>query len=120
MADPVVIAYTPGIVHLTRIVQGDTLMFSCFLAYEDDEPYDLDGYDARMQIRRADNSLLHTLSLGDGLEIDANRLGVTVSAAITAIMGENNDYFFDIQLEKDGVIRTIVSGSLDVTRQLTI
>ena len=119
--DPQIISLRPAIVHVADLVQGDTAQFTVRLAYNDGEPYDLTGHDINMDIRRQDQSLVLAYALGDGITITApGEATIVLPSADTEPLGTDYTYQFDVQIEKDGVVRTVWFGTLKMMKQITL
>jgi hypothetical protein len=119
--DPQIISLRPAIVHVADLVQGDTAQFTVRLAYHDGEPYDLTGHDINMDIRRQDQSLVLAYALGDGITITApGEATIVLPSADTEPLGTDYTYQFDVQIEKDGVVRTVWFGTLKMMKQITL
>lgn len=118
--EPQIISLRPAIVHVADLVQGDTAQFVLSLAFEDGTPYDISGHDINMEIRRADGSLALAYGLGDGITTqDDGQIGITIPAADSEALSPDYEYQFDVQIEKDGVVRTVWFGTLKIMKQIT-
>jgi hypothetical protein len=118
---PQIVSFSPAIFHFQDIVQGNTTEFRIAIAYDSDgTPYDLTGSDVHMDIRRADNSLVLALGIGNGIVITApGEISVTISADDTEPLDPAFSYHYDLEIEKDGKIRTISWGTLKTLKQIT-
>lgn len=71
MTDAQTISLSPAIVHFEDLVQNNTMSFLYSLTDANGAPIDISGDDFEMEIRRADDSLVLALGLGDGLSLTA-------------------------------------------------
>ncbi len=122
MSDPTTISLRPAVVHFEDLVQGDDLNFTVALTDENGAPVNISGDSFKMQIRRADNSVVKTLTTGGGITITGtNTIYGSVPAADTASLEPDYTYNYDIQWTLSGsLIRTIVSGRIRVYKQITV
>ncbi len=118
--DPAIMSFAPGLVCLSDIVQGDTAIFTIAVEYEDGSPYDLTGLSVEMHIRRADDSLVISLTIGNGVAVDGNVITISIPSSTTAIMADDVMYSYDIEIRDGDVIRTILSGPVNVMKQITV
>ena len=122
MSDPTTISLRPAVVHFEDLVQGDDLNFTVALTDDAGDPVNITADDFKMQIRRADSSVVKTLTVGSGITITGtNTIYGTVPAADTANLEPDYTYNYDIQWTlSGGAIRTIVSGRIKAYKQITV
>ena len=110
----------PGKLNLT-CPQGST--FSKSLTYKlDDDPVDLTGYDARLQVREffysPDPVLSLTNTSGITLGASAGTISVLIDAATTASLIPG-DYVYDLELVAGGTVTRLIEGKFVVTPEVT-
>lgn len=110
-----------GTYHM-KIEQGAT--FSLSLTYKDtnDNPIDLTGYSARLQMRKRINDSDTVVSLTDssGIELggDTGTIVITISATATAAL-DPVEGVYDLELETGGIVTRLLSGTYEVLREVT-
>lgn len=107
------------------VLQGDTLSF--YVDFFEDEtetiPFPLTVWDdliMQVKLAKVDDVIALQLSLGDGLEIDpiiSNRLRFYVDSSL--MMLEKGIYVYDIQGYSAAQDRTILTGSMTFTLDVT-
>lgn len=117
--DPQVISFSPAIAHFQDLVQGDSAQFKITLEYEDGTAYDLTGYDVNMHLRRADNSLVLALGIGDGIVVTANQIAITINPADTEDLDPAYTYHYDVEISINDTVRTVSWGSFKTMKQVT-
>ncbi len=120
--DAQTISYQPAIVHFADLVQGDTLSFKITLTDDAAAPIDITGTTADMEIKRADDSLVLALTVGNGIEYtDAGNgeMTITVEAADTAGLDPEYTYKYDVQWTNGTTIRTLAWGTIKTIEQVT-
>ena len=110
----------PGKLNLT-CPQGST--FSKSLTYKlDDDPVNLTGYDARLQVREffysPDPVLSLTSASGITLGASAGTISVLIDAATTASLIPG-DYVYDLELVAGGTVTRLIEGKFVVTPEVT-
>ena len=110
----------PGKLNLT-CPQGST--FSKSLTYKlDDDPVNLTGYDARLQVREffysPDPVLSLTNASGITLGASAGTISVLIDAATTASLIPG-DYVYDLELVAGGTVTRLIEGKFVVTPEVT-
>jgi len=115
-------AVTPGQVNFL-CPQGST--FSKQITYKiEDEPINLTGYAARMQVREnyySPDALLDLSSPSNGLTIDPINgiINILVSNEDTSSLPPGN-FLYDLELESEGgTVSRIIEGSFIVTPEVT-
>lgn len=111
--------YAPGLANLHNIVQGDDAALTVEVKYSDGSPFALDNVSIRIQIRRADKSLLATFTVGSGIEVSGNTFTWTIPDAITSLMDPCQSYNYDVEFDEAGKIRTVLSGKITLMEQVT-
>lgn len=120
MSDPQTISLSPAIVHFQDLVQGDTLAFKIVLTDAAGDAIDISSDEFDMDIRRADGSLVLTLTLGDGLSVtDPGTLYGEVDPADTDDLEPDFEYRYDVQWRTGTYTRTIAWGTLKILKQIT-
>lgn len=101
--------------------RGITLSELVFVADGLTEPVDLDGYDARMQIRSDfGGEIVADLSLGEGISIHRNRVEINIPAAQTESFLPGS-YKYDLEIESpDGTVFQLSYGSVSVKDSITM
>jgi hypothetical protein len=110
----------PGKLNLS-CPQGST--FSKSLTYKvDDDPVNLTGYQARLQVREFFYSTEPVLNLSDGsgitLGASAGTINVLINAGTTATLIPG-DYVYDLELVAGGTVSRLVEGKFVVTPEVT-
>lgn len=116
------ISYRPAIVHQDDIVQGDTCSFRVVLKDENDDPINLTGTTADMEIKRLDGTLVLALSIGDGItytDAAGGEMTITIDAADTADLEPEYTYLYDVQWTNGANVRTVAAGHLKIMKQIT-
>jgi hypothetical protein len=115
-------AVTPGQVNFL-CPQGST--FSKQITYKiEDEPVNLTGYSARMQVREnyySPDALLDLSSPSNGLTIEEldGIINILVSSVDTSALPPGN-FLYDLELESEGgEVSRIIEGSFIVTPEVT-
>jgi hypothetical protein len=90
---------------------------------EYNEPVDLTGYTARMQIREkvTSETVLETLTTSNG-KILINNTSKTISMILSAATTEAYTWktgVYSLEMEKDGVVVPLIYGSVAVEREVT-
>jgi hypothetical protein len=111
---------TPGKLNLT-CPQGST--FSKSLTYKlDDNPVDLTGYSARLQVREffysPDPVLNLTNSSGITLGASAGTIQILIDATTTSGLLAG-DYVYDLELVAGGTVTRLIEGKFVVTPEVT-
>lgn len=122
MSDPTTISLRPAVVHFEDLVQGDDLNFTVALTDDNGDPVNISGDSFKMQIRRADGSVVKTLTTGGGITITGtNTIYGTVAGTDTDDLDPDYTYNYDIQWTlSGGTVRTIVSGRIKAYKQITV
>lgn len=89
----------------------------------DNDPVDLTGYTARMQVREKYNSPIANLDLNteNGTITLGGALG-TISIAVGASVTQGlvpKDYLYDVELDSGGEVTRIIEGKFIVTPEVT-
>lgn len=89
----------------------------------DDDPVDLTGYTARMQIREKYTSTIYNLNLttengGITLGGDLGTISLLVSASVTSEIVPK-EYVYDLELDSGGEVTRIIEGKFIVTPEVT-
>lgn len=116
------ISYRPAIVHQDDIVQGDTCTFRVILKDENDDPINITGTTADMEIKRLDGNLVLALSIGNGITYTtplAGEMTITIDAAATANLEPEYTYLYDVQWTNGANVRTVAAGHLKIMQQIT-
>ena len=116
------ISYRPAIVHQDDIVQGDTCTFRVTLNDENDDPINITGTTADMEIKRLDGTLVLALSIGNGITYTpplAGEMPFTIAAADTAALEPEYTYLYDVQWTNGANVRTVAAGHLKIMKQIT-
>lgn len=116
------ISYRPAIVHQDDIVQGDTCTFRVTLNDENDDPINLTGTTADMEIKRNDGTLVLALTIGDGITYTnptGGEMTITIAAADTANLDPEYTYNYDVQWTNGANVRTVAAGNLKIMKQIT-
>lgn len=117
--DPQNISFSPAVVHFQDLVRGDSATFKITLEYEDGTPYDLTGYDVNMHLRRADDSLVLALGIGDGITVTDNEILIDIAAADTEDLDQNYTYNYDVEISLGATVRTVSWGTFKTLKQFT-
>jgi hypothetical protein len=104
----------------------NSLAFSTYTGggvLEYNEPVDLTGYTARMQIREkvTSETVLETLTTSNG-KILINNTAKTISMILSAATTEAYTWktgVYSLEMEKDGVVVPLLYGSVAVEREVT-
>lgn len=100
------------------MVRGDTLSLGVSIETEEGEPIDIDSAYFSCK-KNYDESYVFQKSLGDGItRSEAGKYVVRVAPSDT----ENIDagqYFYDLQVEKNGDVFTVLIGTLNVMHDVT-
>lgn len=110
-----------GTYHI-KIEQGAT--FSLTLTYKDsnDAAINLTGYSARLQMRKNinDSSTVVSLTESSGLTLGgaAGTIVITISATTTASL-DPAEGVYDLEIETGGVVTRLLSGTYEVSREVT-
>ena len=111
----------PVMYHLDKVVQGDDFSLSIAFRNKNDlTPFDLTGYSFKMQVRRADKSLVFTLEQPTNITVIGNIVTITISNAHTSMMEPCFEYYYDLQSSNGGNITTWIRGRLIVMQQVTV
>ncbi len=116
------ISYRPAIVHQDDIVQGDTCTFRVTLNDENDDPINLTGTTADMEIKRLDGTLVLALGIGNGITLSnptAGEMTITIDAGDTDALDPEYTYLYDVQWTNGANVRTVVAGQLKIMKQIT-
>lgn len=116
------ISYRPAIVHQDDIVQGDTCSFRVTLSDENDDPINLTGTTAYMEIKRNDGTLVLALTIGDGITYTnaaGGEMTITIDSSDTANLDPEYTYNYDVQWTNGGNVRTVAAGNLKIMKQIT-
>lgn len=114
----------PAAVYNITIEQGATLRLSFIWKDSDEDPINLTGYSARMQVRRTASSTdaLLSLSSDDGqitLGGEAGTIDVVGSADLTKNMKAKCGVY-DIELESSGgVVTRLIQGDVTISPEVT-
>lgn len=117
--DPQIISFSPAVAHFQDLVQGDSAQFKITLEYEDGSPYSLTGYDVNMNLRRADQSLVLALGIGDGIVVTGNEIAITLDSADTEPLDPNYTYNYDVEISIGAIVRTVSWGTFKTLKQFT-
>ena len=122
MNNPATISLRPAEVHFMDLVQGDDLNFTVALTDDAGAPVNVAADDFKMQIRWADNSVVKTLSKGNGITIiSSNTIYGSMPGTDTAALDPDYTYNYDIQWTISGsLVRTIVTGRIKAYKQITV
>jgi hypothetical protein len=111
---------TPGKVNFV-CPQGST--FSRTLTYKvDDDPVDLTGYSARLQVREYHYSDDFIASLTDSSGITLGGSAGTISILVAASATQSfvaGDYVYDLELVAGGTVTRLIEGKFTVTPEVT-
>lgn len=103
------------------IEQGATFQQVISVA-QNNVAFDLTGYVARMQIRKtvSASTTIADLTSGSGLTIDgaAGTITVTIAATDTAAMTIERAVY-DLEIEKDGVVKRLLQGKITLSYEVT-
>lgn len=120
--DATTISLRPAIVHFTDLVEGDTLSFKITLTDDDGAAIDLTGTTTEMDVKRADESLVLTLTVGDGItytDPGGGEMTIVVDAADTENLDPQYTYRYDVQWTSGTTVRTIAWGTIQTIEQVT-
>lgn len=120
--DASTISMRPAVVHFTDLVEGDTLSFKITLTDDAGDPIDLTGTTTEMDIKRADESLVLTLTIGDGItytDAAGGEMTIEVDAADTANFDPQYIYRYDVQWTNGTTVRTLAWGTIQTIEQVT-
>lgn len=115
-----------GVYHLTgdaAIEQGATFTRTFTWLDENDDPYDITGYTARMQIRLKKESPSTIASLtteNGGVTITgaSGIIAVTISASDTAAM-DFKTAFYDLELINGSTVTRLLEGEVELDKEVT-
>ncbi|TCD47020.1 hypothetical protein [Chlorobium sp. N1] len=109
-------AYLPAVYH-TGILRGDTFR-ERFSFRVGGEPLLLAGAGVRVQLRRRAGTLVGSFEVGAGIEIEGEALVWTIESGATAgyLPGE---YQYDIEITTGTTVRTYLSGTFTVEKDVT-
>lgn len=120
--DASTISLRPAVVHFTDLVEGDTLSFKITLTDDAGDPINLTGTTTEMDIKRLDESLVLTLTVGDGITYTnptGGEMTIVVDAADTANLEPQYTYRYDVQWTNGTTIRTVAWGTIQTIEQVT-
>lgn len=120
--DATTISLRPAVVHFTDLVEGDTLSFKITLTDDAGDPIDLTGTTTDMDIKRADDSLVLTLTVGDGItytDPTGGEMTLTVDASETDNLDPQYTYRYDVQWTNGTTVRTVAWGTIQTIEQVT-
>lgn len=106
-----------------EVYQGED--FSTTLTYKDDNdaPVDLDGYESQMQVREEDtHAVLLDLNTTDGgitITAAAGEIGISITAAQTALLEVQNAEYDLLIKSATGTITYLIHGRFIVTPRVT-
>ncbi len=110
---------------MLEIVRGDSYSFKAVILSKvsaDDQglPYDLTGYQAKFTMKRSTSDSSPALQV-DIDTIDSPEDGIIVievPASKTALLKEGN-YYYDVQINKDNIVKTPIIGTVKVIIDIT-
>ena len=115
------ISYRPAIVHQDDIVQGDTCTFRVTLNDENDDPINLTGTTADMEIKRLDGTLVLALGIGNGTIIEGWKAVDDGAISISAPFQEGRYLHAVGALVKRGVVYfSLLGASANKVRGLVV
>lgn len=112
-------SYAPGVYDILDAVIGDDIVTSFTVQNEDGTPYSLAGSIIRIHLRRADGSLVAAFSDGAGIVLVGNSFEWQIPNSVTKLLSPCNSYFYDIEIEKAGRVRTIIRGRVTFIAEIT-
>lgn len=107
-------------IHNFDIYRGDDSMYTLSFSFDDGSPAQLTGTRLVMDIVR-NKKVVTTLSTdaGNGVRIiSPNEVLVTFSHALTKDWGWTKAVY-DLQVERDGFVRTVLRGGINLTHDIT-
>lgn len=113
---------TAGLYSFT-VDQGSTFYLNLIYQDSDGVPIDITGNTARMQLRRAFNSVVDlTLTSASGDIVITGNTGnilITISDTDTGLL-EAGFYLYDLELDNGGVITRLIQGQITLSQQVTL
>lgn len=103
------------------IEQGATFTLDIVWKDADNNPIDITGYEARMQIRKSYDTA-PVISLTDGNGIVLGGVDGTIEINIEADVTEDIEIRrgrYDLELEFNGVVTRLIQGVVDISREVT-
>ncbi len=119
--DTQIIDYSPAIVNIEGLVQGDSLPFKVIIK-SDGTPVNLTGTTTEMDIKRLDDTLVLTLTVGDGITYTnptAGEMTILLEPAETANLDPEYTYRYDVQWTSGASVRTVAWGTITTLKQIT-
>jgi hypothetical protein len=113
------VEYLPGALDI-KIYQGDTVMIPLTFRDSDGNPIDLTGITFESQIRRApaDEEATPLISMDCNVpEPTSGRVLISLSSEQTTLL--DNLYVYDLQATNGSVVRTYLSGTISVVKEVT-
>ncbi len=99
-----------------EFIKGDSIDLS-FSVKKNNSSFDMTGMDVKMQIRDTtiDSALIKTLEIGNGITVSTDTILIASEGFV-----ESGRYLYDLQVEVDSKIYTIMQGNLIVNQETTI
>lgn len=104
------------------MIRGDTLSFGVIVNDENGNPIDFDLDNIKMTCQSQNinnNNILFQKTLGDGITKKSQGTYVIRVAPQDTENEELGKYFYDIQIEKNGDVFTIMHGILELQYEVT-
>lgn len=104
------------------MIRGDTLSFGVIVNDENGNPIDFDLDNVKMTCQSQNinnNNILFQKTLGDGITKKSQGTYVIRVAPQDTENEELGKYFYDIQIEKNGDVFTIMHGILELQYEVT-
>lgn len=120
--DAQTISLSPAIVNFEDLVQGDTLSFKITLTNDAGAAIDLTGTTTDMEVKRADDSLVFALTVGDGItytDAAGGEMTIVLEPAETVTLDPEYTYRYDVQWTSGTTVRTLAWGTISTIKQVT-
>lgn len=102
--------YSPAKVNLANIVPGDDAVVTLVVNYSDGAPFDMSSASVVAKVKDAKGVVIGVFDNSSGITVDVNQLTWLLPKTFTALLKECKSYSFDLKVEKDGLLRTLLAG----------
>lgn len=119
MADPQTISLSPAIVYFEDLVQKNTLPATISLTDADGDPIPISNDEFEMEIRRADDSLVLALGLGNGIEFgDPGKIHIQIEPDDTVGLDPDYIYKYEVLWITGDFRRSIAYGTIQTLKRV--